>query len=183
MRLPLKSSFVVALVAGITLALAPAAPANSFSTTISDVGSYSYDDGADRFCVKAYNGSQFRYIQAELKPVNGVGPSRFFSDDSTDSGSNCVGLATAYEDARYKAVVAASLFTNRTAYFYSADQRSQVGRGGPVPRGPPSRSADSELRFCSVPPRFGGRNGSSFGDLETSCGFRSSGVGIRLQCY
>ena len=98
--MPLKTSFVVALVADITLALALAALANSSSTTISDVGSHSHDDGADRFCVKAYNGSQFRYIQAELKPVNGVGPSRFFSNDSTDSGSNCVRLATAYEDAR-----------------------------------------------------------------------------------
>lgn len=98
--------------------------ANSFSGSTSPGGIYSYNDGADKFCVTAqyYNIYPAR-ITVQLTPVNRVGPRRSVTDYTNDDSGNCVSLATAYEDTYYKAVIkgydGTLLITTKVKYFYS----------------------------------------------------------------
>jgi len=98
---------VAIVVAAATLPLvAGPALAASFSDNVYQ-GSVSYNDGEDRFCVKAdeVNIHDRAVIEVTLTPYNtSRGPTLHFSDIDTP-GNECRSLATAYEDTYYKAVV------------------------------------------------------------------------------
>jgi hypothetical protein len=98
---------VAAVVAAATLPLvAGPALANSFTKDIYQ-GSFSYNDGEDRFCAHAdeVNINDRAVISVTLTPYNSSrGPTISFSDVDY-AGATCRSLATAYEDTYYKAVV------------------------------------------------------------------------------
>ena len=96
---------VVVAAATLPLVAGPAL-ANSFSRDVYQ-GTVSYNDGEDRFCVKAdeVNIHDRAVIEVTLTPYNtSRGPTLHFSDIDTP-GNECRSLATAYEDTYYKAVV------------------------------------------------------------------------------
>lgn len=90
---------VTAAVSAMTLAAALPAHANSFSKSI-QAGTYSYDDAQDRFCAKS--GGTYKSITVTLTPSStSRGPKKEFT--VKNGASQCVSLATAYEDTRYSA--------------------------------------------------------------------------------
>lgn len=74
-------------------------PAMALPNSFSDSDGYaawSYNDGNDRFCVRAKVGS----VRVKLNPVNpGNGPS--YNRNVAQGTKRCNSLATAYEDSRY----------------------------------------------------------------------------------
>ena len=82
------------------LAVAAPASANSFGPTGSgtgNLGTVSYDDGADQFCATA---TQHYGLSVELKPENSRrGPS--YTIHAAQGETKCVSLARAYEDTHY----------------------------------------------------------------------------------
>lgn len=110
-------------------AMATPAYANSFSKQVYQ-GSVSYNDGQDRFCVKAdESGIRDRaVINVTLTPYSSSrGPIVGVSDVDTP-GAHCGSLATAYEDTHYKAVIKSlvhfdrggnSTYQTTTVSFYS----------------------------------------------------------------
>lgn len=116
--------------AALTLPLAAApASANSFSGRIYQ-GSYSYDDGADRFCVHAdeVNIRDRAVVSVTLTPFDSSrGPVVRLADVDTP-GRDCASLARAYEDTHYRAVIKSllsfdrlggSTYKTKTVDFYS----------------------------------------------------------------
>ncbi len=106
---------VATAIAGIALtAFAAPAWANSFSKRVYQ-GTVSYDDGADRLCVRAdeTNIRDRAVIQVTLTPYNSSrGPVVRVSDIDTP-GAECGSLATAYEDTQYKAVIKSTISFDR----------------------------------------------------------------------
>ena len=98
---------IATVVAAATLPLvAGPALANSFSKDIYQ-GSFSYNDGEDRFCAHAdeVNIRDRAVIEVTLTPYNtSRGPTISFSDVDY-AGATCRSLATAYEDTYYKASI------------------------------------------------------------------------------
>jgi len=86
--------------AAVALTAIPAS-ANSFNDSLPG-GTFSYNDGADSFCVTAANKAT---ISVTLTAISPAGPTRTVSDSWEDAGGHCVSLATAYEDTYYKASV------------------------------------------------------------------------------
>lgn len=84
----------------LSIGLAGPASANSFDRPAPG-GSYSYNDGLDRFCV---HGGFSSSISVRLVPVSRSGPSVTVSD-YWNRGACSSALVRAYEDTRYKAVV------------------------------------------------------------------------------
>ena len=82
------------------LAVGAPASANSFGPTGSgtgNLGTVSYDDGADQFCATA---TQHYGLSVELKPENSRrGPS--YTIRAAQGETKCVSLARAYEDTHY----------------------------------------------------------------------------------
>lgn len=87
-------------------ATAGAASAASFSKRVYQ-GTASYNDGEDRFCLRAdeVNIRDRAILEVTLRPDNtSRGPTISFSD--TDyAGATCRSLATAYEDTHYTATI------------------------------------------------------------------------------
>lgn len=107
MRKLLRTVVVGAAVAAASIAIAQPALANSFTKNVGD-GTVSYNDGADSFCVHAYNTEGSRWVEATLTPISGSGPTRTVRDYNNQyghSGNTCTSLATAYEDTQYRATV------------------------------------------------------------------------------
>lgn len=112
-----------------TVATALPASANSFSKRIYQ-GTFSYDDGQDRFCLRAdeVDIRDRAVITVTLTPYDtSRGPTITFSDIDY-AGRECRSLATAYEDTRYKAAVKSlvsfdrdgtSTYERKTVSFYS----------------------------------------------------------------
>jgi hypothetical protein len=97
-----------------TIGVASPAFANSFSGSDSSA-SWSYNDGADSFCVTGKNGNG---VYVKLRPVTaGRGPS-YDTTVRGGSGKRCFSLATAYEDTRYSYAVGTAT-AYHTGYFYS----------------------------------------------------------------
>lgn len=93
-------------VASLVLGTAGTASANSFEKPVYQ-GRARYNDGEDRFCVKAdETGIRDRaLIQATLTPYNSArGPVVRLADLDTP-GRDCGSLATAYEDTKYRAKI------------------------------------------------------------------------------
>lgn len=110
-----KAGAATALTAVALTAFATPALANSFSKRVYQ-GTVSYDDSADRFCVRAdETGVNDRaVIQVTLTPSSSSrGPSLSFYDIDT-AGAECRSLATAYEDTQYKAVIKSTITFDRT---------------------------------------------------------------------
>jgi hypothetical protein len=106
---------------------APAASANSFSTSTQG-GTAAYDDGGDQFCAFAWNTEGIRTVRVTLTAVSRSGPGFDFTERNTYAGGNagntCRSLATAYEDTQYKAVIRGywgekGTTETKTVYFYS----------------------------------------------------------------
>ena len=90
---------VTAAVGAMTIAAALPAHANSLSDSI-QAGTYSYDDAQDRFCAKS--GGTYKSITVTLTPSSSSrGPKKEFT--VKNGASQCVSLATAYEDTKYTA--------------------------------------------------------------------------------
>jgi len=116
--------------AAITLtALAAPAYANSFTQRVYQ-GTVSYDDGQDRFCVRAdETGIQDRaVIDVTLTPYDSSRGPVVHVGDTDSAGAHCASLATAYEDTHYKAVIKSlthfdrlggSTYETTTLSFYS----------------------------------------------------------------
>ncbi len=113
-----------------TVATALPASANSFNGRIYQ-GSYSYNDGEDRFCLRAdeVNIRDRAIITVTLTPYDtSRGPTITFSDIDY-AGRECRSLARAYEDTRYKAAIKSSVsfdretgqttYVRKTVSFYS----------------------------------------------------------------
>lgn len=112
MRKRALSSVLVAAAATLLLTFGVAGPAsaNSFekklNTQWTDVY-VSYDDGADRFCLKAHKRPwiDIGHFALSIKPANGVGPSYTYRLNKVDlyssSKTKCFSLARAYEDSSY----------------------------------------------------------------------------------
>ena len=123
MRLTKRNLIKTAAVGSALLgAVAVAAPAsaNSFGPTGSgtgNLGTVSYDDGADQFCATA---TQHYGLSVELKPENSRrGPS--YTIRAAQGETKCVSLARAYEDTRYSYQVTNGFWPPRLTpvYFYS----------------------------------------------------------------
>jgi hypothetical protein len=106
---------------------APAASANSFSTSTQG-GTASYNDGGDQLCAFAWNTEGIRTVRVTLTAVSRSGPGFDFTERNTyaggGAGNTCRSLATAYEDTQYKAVIRGywgekGTTETKTVYFYS----------------------------------------------------------------
>lgn len=98
-------------------AMAAPAYANSFSKRVYQ-GSVSYNDGQDRFCVRAdETGIRDRaVINVTLTPyTSSRGPVVHVSDVDTPGG-HCGSLATAYEDTHYRAVIKSLVSFDRNGH-------------------------------------------------------------------
>ncbi|RJL31349.1 hypothetical protein [Bailinhaonella thermotolerans] len=90
-----------------SLLLAQPASAASFTWNVGD-GQVVYNDSTDQICAQAFNTEGPRWVEVQLAPVNGGGPSYTWKDYNNsygNPGSTCRSLATAYEDTQYRATV------------------------------------------------------------------------------
>lgn len=121
---------VAAALAAIAVPLtAGAAQANSFTKYVYQ-GRVSYDDSADRFCVRA-NETNIRdraVVSVTLTPYSSTRGPVVRVSDTDDAGGRCGSLATAYEDTHYRAVIKSlvsfdrlggSTYETTTVSFYS----------------------------------------------------------------
>lgn len=95
-------------------ATAGAASANSFTQRVYQ-GTASYNDGEDRFCLRAdeVNIRDRAVLEVTLRPDNtSRGPTITFSDIDY-AGATCRSLATAYEDTHYVATIKSALSYDR----------------------------------------------------------------------
>lgn len=101
-----KAAAVTVAVAALSLTATGTASANSFSGVDVEQGTISYNDGKDRFCVRAYNDARGKDIMVKLTPLDASrGPVKWVNDSNHEREAHCASLATAYEDTRYKADV------------------------------------------------------------------------------
>jgi hypothetical protein len=123
----IKTAVVGIGVAAASMVLAQPAQAASFSWNVGD-GVVTYDDGTDSICAQAYNSEGARWVEVNLVPVNGGGPSHTWRDYNNyynHSGKVCRSLATAYEDTYYRATVRTywgergTTLSRGSKYFYS----------------------------------------------------------------
>lgn len=117
----MRKGFVAVAVAGATalsIGLAGPASADSFTNRKAPGGTYSYNDGLDRFCV---HGTYQTSISVKLVPISRSGPTVTVGDYS-NRGACSTALARAYEDTRYKAVITSytrSGTSTKVDYFWS----------------------------------------------------------------
>lgn len=110
MRNVVRAAAVTVGAAALSLSLAQPASAASWGPLNVGDGTVSYNDGADRICVKAYNSEGARQVKVTLTRLNKAGPSGFSVIDKNNyyghSGNTCsTALSRAYEDTQYRAVI------------------------------------------------------------------------------
>jgi hypothetical protein len=111
-----------AVVAAGLVGLAPAASADSFYNRPLGGGVYvSYDDGADRFCIRMDSNAYFDVASLNLYSVTaGRGPSHTASVNRGQK--QCRSLATAYEDSAYRYFGNLDFFgADRSGHRYGGD--------------------------------------------------------------
>lgn len=104
MRKLLSATFALTAAAAAAIGVAPAAGANSYSDSVVGAG-YSYNDGADQFCVSASRSSGDSSATARLTSLEGTSRGPSISLGVENGGRRCASLATAYEDTHYQVVV------------------------------------------------------------------------------
>jgi hypothetical protein len=95
-----RSMATAAAALALTVAVAPAAMANSFDDPVGGGGHVVYTDSTDTLCVSLSSSSSYDVLDITAAPVTaGRGPTLSFSVHA--GGKTCKSLATAYEDSKY----------------------------------------------------------------------------------